>query len=64
MFTLSASDKSFAASSLSRVANLYAVKGDSDRDRHLTVLDATVIQKYMASSRPPGVRATNCANPR
>ena len=49
VFTLSASDKSFAASSLSRVANLDAVKGDSDRDRHLTVLDATVIQKYMAS---------------
>lgn len=49
VFTLSASDNSFAASSLSRIATLDAVKGDSDRDRYLTVLDATMIQKYMAS---------------
>lgn len=48
-FLLCSDPASFAARALSGVSILDRVKGDSDRDGVLSVLDATYIQKYMAS---------------
>lgn len=48
-FMLSTPQNSFAASFLYRSSTPDYLKGDSDRDHVLSILDATSIQRYMAS---------------